>query len=215
MLFVLFSINIYAQDTSKRIKYSPRFRFKEGIYVSHWNLANNKPIPKSRIITKFNKNSFDFFEQILGEKNIKYYDDFGIQKTLPVKDLWGFCRKGVVFINWGNDFNRITVIGSICHFVATITYYDDTYANNYGYNYNYYNYNRVPNNMSRTEIRQYLMEFETGKILDYNYKNVMALISKDEELFKEFESLKKNKKKKMRFLYVRKYNNKYPLYIPK
>lgn len=216
LLFSLFfvpSVNLFGQDALNQIKYTPGFRFKEGIYLSHWNLLNNKPIPKSRIITKINKNSFDFFEKLLSNPKINFFDDYGIEKEILVKELWGFCRKGAVFINWGDDFSRIAVIGSICHFVATITYYENN-NDNYGYNYGYDYYNQVPSRVSRTEIRQYLMVFKTGKIVEYNYENVLSLISSDKELFEQYKQLKKKKKRQMRFLYIRKFNEKYPLYLP-
>lgn len=212
-LFLATNISLFAQDSLQQIKYTPSFRFKEGIYLSHWDLLNNKPIPKHRIITKIHKNSFDFFEKLLSETKIKYFDDYGIEKEILVNNLWGFCRKGAVFINWGNDFNRIAVIGSICHFVATITYYENSY-DSYGYSSGYNYYNQMPDKVSRTEIRQYLMVFKTGEIVEYNYENVSSLISSDEELREEYKQLKKKKKKQMRFLYIRKFNERHPLYLP-
>lgn len=212
-LFLITSISLFAQDSLQLVKYTPSFRFKEGIYLSHWNLLNNKPIPKNRIITKVNKNSFDFFEKLLSNPKIQYFDDYGIEKEVLIKDLWGFCRKGAVFINWGDDFSRIAVIGNICHFVATVTYYENNY-DNYGYNYTYNYYNQMPNRVRQTEIRQYLMVFETGKIVEYNHENVLSLISSDKELFEQYSQLKKKKKKQMRFLYIRKFNEKHSLYLP-
>ncbi len=67
-------------DSIKLVKYTPRFRFHDGIYLSHDQIANNNPIPMKRIVSKYNKSDFDFFDKLLAEKSLKYYDQFGMKK---------------------------------------------------------------------------------------------------------------------------------------
>jgi hypothetical protein len=162
-----------------------------------------------RIVTKYDKSSFNFFDKLLSDETITYYDNFGIKRTIKVDNLWGFCRRGSVYINWGNDFSRIPVIGSICHFIAAITIVEDNYNPYYGY----YTYS-MPTTSSRTEVFQFLMDFETGKVLDYSVENVLVLLINDKQLYEEYKALSKKKKKQMKFLYIRKYNEKHPIYIP-
>lgn len=205
---VLYQGLIAQQDSLKLVEYSPGFRFREGIYINHHQINSNKPIPLSRIITKHNKNDFDFYEKLLSEEKVSYYDSYGLKKELEVVNLRGFCRRGSIYINWGDDFSRVTVVGSICHFVSSVTVYEDQPHYN---NYNYYN---VPTTTSRTELRQYIMNFNTGKIVDYNYESILVFLMPDTELYDEFNNLKKKKKKQMKFLYIRKFNEKHKLYIP-
>ncbi len=211
VFFLFYSFVGYSQaDSIKLIKYSPKFRFKEGVYLNHTQMVNNKPIAKSRIISKYNKKSFEFYDKILGEETINYYDDYGLRKEVDVFNLWGFCRRGSIFVNWGDEFSRVTVIGSICHFVSAITFTEERVYND---SYSYSSYN-TPTTTSRTEVRQFLMVFATGKIIDYSYENVLLLLMTDTELYDEYNKLKKKKKKEMKFLYVRKFNEKQKLYIP-
>jgi hypothetical protein len=51
--------------------------------------------------------------------------------------------------------------------------------------------------------------------VEYDTKNVEVLLMKDPELYDEFVRLSRKKKKQMLFYYIRKYNEKNPLYLPK
>ena len=81
----------------------------------------------------------------------------------------------------------------------------------------YYNPYYYPMNSSyqTKEIRQFILDFETGNVFSYNYNDVKTIFMRDVELFDEFNQLKKRKQKKLLFLYVRKYNERNPLYLPK
>ncbi len=207
------SLNIFAQtDSVPKIKYTPSFRFTEGLYVSHWNLATNNPIRKQSIVTKLNKNSFDFFKNLLNQNTIRYIDEFGIVNTIKTEDLWGFCKQGAIYINLGDDFNRITIIGNICHFVARFTYETSLYPDPYNgyYNYGYYNTSATTN---QTEIRQYLLHFNSGKVEEYNKENVLKIIKQDTTLYNEYTTLRRKKQKKLLFFYLRKYNERHPLFL--
>jgi hypothetical protein len=195
-------------------KYTPEFKFNDGIYLSFSQLKYNKPVPVARVLSETDHDDPDFFNKLLENKQISYFDDFGVQQTVSVEKIWGFSRNGVVYIRISNNFSRITVIGSICHFVANITTYNSRYYDPYYYNPYYYRYSSTPSSTSTTEMRQYLLDFETGKILDYDVQGLEVLLMKDPELYDEFAALKTKKKKQMKFLYIRKFNERNPLFIP-
>jgi hypothetical protein len=199
-------------DTTKLVKHSAMFRFKEGIYLNHTMMAENSPIPKSHLITKYNPSDFDFFSKLLMDEKVDFYDSNGIKKSIEVNKLYGFCRKGALFINYGSDFCRIPVVGTVCHFVANITIYEDRYNNPNMYGYG--GYYSVPTTTTKTEVKQYLYHFKTGQVLDYTYENIELILKSDKELYEEFEKLRKKKKKQLKFVYLRKFNEKHPLFIP-
>ena len=64
-------------------------------------------------------------------------------------------------------------------------------------------------------MRQYLLDFETGKIFDYNDESIEVLLMKDPKLYDEYMALRNKKKKQLKFLYIRKFNERNPLYFPK
>ncbi|MBE0673308.1 MAG: hypothetical protein IH591_01480 [Bacteroidales bacterium] len=234
-MFLVSSAVIFGQlEQEKIVKYEPGFSFTDGIYLNFEQVKTNSPIPKSKILTSADYNDRDFFNKIFESDKIYYYDEIGVRQELNKSDLWGFSRNGVLYIQVQESFNRITFVGSICHFVADITTYDSRYYGNspygsyydpyyspYGYSpyggyYSPYSYGMPyrQSQVARNELKQYLIDFETGKMLDYDVKNVMLLIMKDAELHEEYVRLSRKKQKQLMFVYVRKYNERNPLFLP-
>ena len=212
---------VYTQDSLKLVKYTPDFKFREGIFLGFEQVKQNSPIPKSSIITTVPYDDPDFFDKVLREKNLQVFNSVGSKQEIPIKEIWGFSRNGVLYINLNDGNYRITIIGSICHFVASLTTYNN---NSYGYpyypyGYPYYSYPYNPyyspySNSASSEMRQYLLDFKTGNILEYDAKSVELLLMADPQLHDEFASLSNKKKKQMKFLYIRKFNDRNPLYFP-
>jgi hypothetical protein len=197
------------------VKYTPEYEFKDGIYPNFLSVKNSHPIPKTRLVTTVDLFSRDFFEQVTEEKRIVFYDDNGVQQELKTSNTWGYARNGVLYINLGSNFHRISFIGSIGHFVATLTTYNQGYYDPY-YRSNYNNrYNSPSSSYASTEVKQYLIDFETGKLHEFDIYSVEILLMKDPELHDEFMELRRKKKKQYKFVYIRKFNEKHPLYFPK
>ena len=214
LLFVLSCLQSQ-EIPSGMVRYTPEFKFFDGVYLSFEQVKTNSPVPIARIVSEVDHYDPEFYTKLLEEKSIVFFDDFGVQQSVPIEKIWGFSRNGIVYIRIGGNYSRITVIGSICHFVANITTYNNRY-DPYSYNYNpyYYRYSATPATTTTTEMRQFLLDFETGKIMEYEVQGVEVLLMKDPELHDEFEALGNKKKKQMKFLYIRKFNERNPLYIP-
>jgi len=218
-ILILFVLSIYflpsgfsqnVENNKGKVKYTPAFKFTDGIFLNFQQVKNNNPVPKSQILTTIDYNSFDFYDKLFENKFITIYDNLGIQKKIEVKKIWGFSNKGIIFINMNDEFNRIPVFGSISHFIANKTVQE---YNPYRYNNSYYYYNDPYS--TKTVMVQYLLDFDTGNIYDFTIGSVEKIISKDIELYEEFSKLSNRKKKKLKFLYIRKYNQKHPVYFPK
>ncbi|MBN2613033.1 MAG: hypothetical protein JXB00_15875 [Bacteroidales bacterium] len=216
--YMIVGIQLSAQgDSSNMLKYTPEFKFKEGIFVNFEQVKNNNPIPKSRILTDVGYDDPYFFDRITEGKKLFYYDQNGVKQEIPVKNIWGYSRNGVLYIAINDGFYRITIIGSICHFVANLTTYTPAYGYGYPYYnyYDYYPYGMRPATRNTTEMRQYLIDFGTGRVMEYETTTVELLLMKDPELHDEYTALKNKKKKQLKFLYIRKFNERNPLYFPK
>ena len=50
--------------------------------------------------------------------------------------------------------------------------------------------------------------------MEYDIENTELLLMRDSELYEEFVRLPNNKRKDLMFVYIRKYNEKNPLYLP-
>jgi hypothetical protein len=214
---------LYSQtDSTGVVKYTPGFKFVEGIFMNFDQVKTNRPIPKSGIITTVPYDDPDFYERVLQEKKIQVYDMLGNKQEISTKNLWGFSRNGVLYISLNEGYYRITIVGSICHFVANMTTYNNNYNPYYNYGYPYYGnpynpynpYYSPYSNSGSTEMRQYLLDFKTGNVLEYDVESVELLLMTDPDLHDEFASLSSKKQKQMKFLYIRKFNERNPLYFP-
>ncbi len=201
-------------------KYSPDFEFREGIFANFEMVIANNPIPPARIVTDLDMFDREFYDKITMGKEIVIYDDNAVKEVMKTKNVWGYGRNGVLYINVGSKFHRVSFVGNICHFVASMTtynpnYYDPYSMNPYYSNSYYYNRYTMPHsNYTNTELKQYLLDFQTGEVLDYDIESIEVLLMRDPELHDEYQSLKNRKKKQMKFVFIRRYNEKHPLYFP-
>jgi hypothetical protein len=237
LLFVVFFLinplpSLIAQNHEGMVKYTPDFRFQDGIYVNFEQVKANSPIPKAKLLTSTDYNDKDFFSNLLKSDKIYYYDAMGIRQEISRNTIWGYARNGVLYVQVQENFNRITFIGSICHFVADVTTVDSRYSSPYGYGgyydpyyypYSYGNYYSPygsyyspygRNYSTRNELKQYLIDFESGKVLEFNMESTELLLMKDNKLYEEYVQLPRKKKKDLMFVYIRKFNEENPLYIP-
>lgn len=235
-----FSGSLIAQDAQLNrefVKFTSDFKFKDGIYLNFEQVRLNDPIPKSKILTSTDYNDKDFFRNLFEAEKIYFYDEMGIRQEIEKSSVWGYSRNGVIYVQIQNNFSRVTFVGSICHFVADIISYDSRYYNSpYGYGYYdpyyyyspYYNpysyygyyspYNYYSpyyrNTTTRSDVKQFVFNFEDGKVMDFDMESTKLLIMKDEELYEEYMKLPRKKKRDLMFVYIRKYNERNPLFIP-
>jgi len=221
LLLLVFTPLLKAQerDEAAMVKHSPDFEFNNGIFANFEMVKDNDPISPARIVSDVDMFDRGFYDKITAQKEIIIYDDNGVKKVMKTANIWGYGRNGVLYINVGSAFHRISFVGSISHFVASVTtyssnYYDPYYNPYYSNSYNYNRYNQPQSNYASSELRQYLLDFETGEVLEYDTKGVEVLLMKDPELADEFMALKNRKKKQMKFVFIRKFNEKHPLYFP-
>ncbi len=59
------------------------------------------------------------------------------------------------------------------------------------------------------------MDFYTGNRVDFNLENLENMLKRDDEIYKEFMALSRKKKKEQANRFIRKYNEKHPVYFPK
>lgn len=220
-LFILISAlpGFTQNDSVKRVRYTPEFQFSSGLYLDFNQVRNNSPIPSVRIISNDDPNDFSFYRNLVKNKKIGYFDEFGAQQEISTSGIWGYCQDGKIFIQYNGEFNRIPIIGRVCHFVADVTVIDtryDPYYSDY-YNSGYYNpyYSRPYNRTTKTrEMRQYLLDFETGKVMNFDRESVQVVLMEDPALYDEFMKVKKRQQNDLLFFFLRQLNEKHPVMIP-
>lgn len=197
---MLYSSMSFSQSDS--IKYSFGFKFTDGIYLTFEEFKNNDPSIKEKVIISDNPQTQFLIGNFLKVENISYYDPSGNVQQLNRKEVWGFCSNGSVYIMFKDNFHRVFKIGSIMHFVEE-------------HNRFFYDRSNPNSNFTRKiKLVEYLIDYKTGRILPYNLENFKLFLKRDDELYNEFVSLKKEKKmKEQMFIYLNKYNYKHPIYF--
>lgn len=203
LLFFLFSAGLNAQNDS--LVYGPGFGFHEGLYLSFDQFRANRPVPVSRIISEYDSTALDYLRKIVSTKTIRFINDAGAEEEISPGKLWGFSENNSVYIRFNGDFNKVVVIGSLCHFTAMYTTYMSTGPTTMG----------GPSTGTPVQsLQQYMLDMRTGQVSDFVLPNVETLLQRDPALYKEFMEIKKRKRKKLVFFYLRKYNERNPLYFP-
>jgi hypothetical protein len=199
---ILFFITALSHAQMDSIAYSRDYQFKEGFFLTAEQFKTNSPVLKSSIISGYPKSQLDFLTQMLEQKYIEFKANDGSEQKVESRSIWGYCQNRSIFINYNREFYRFNLIGILCHFTAAV--YVQTYSDpmdTYGINTN-------------NELRQFIFDTRTNKVLDFNVKNMELILKDDPELYSEFEKLKSRKKSDSIFIYLRKYNEKHPLYLP-
>jgi len=224
VLFLLFHITflasfLFAQDTLKKVPYSQDYIFKDGIYITFNQFIENNPLPKYKIVSSVPPTSPAYLYEVTQKDTFHYIGDNGYITPYPTKKIWGFSENNTVFIQYLNQFNRIIIIGTIGFFMSQVTvtstiYNDPYYYSSYYNPYYYYPGINLPHEVKNNEIKRFLIDFRTGNVIPFSYKNLEVLLSADTELYNEYLSLSKRKRKKMIFLYLRRFNERNPLLLP-
>jgi hypothetical protein len=206
LLFYFNTIEVFSQRDS--IVFSREVDMKDGIYLTIEQFKTNDPILKSNIVD-LKTNLIDYIPNWKPNNVISYIDSSGREINVRQERIWGFCQNKTIYYNNHGSFCRLPVVGSLCHFVDQYksTYYEPL-SNEMGYsNYPVYRY-------EETALRQIVLDISTGKTHEFNVENMELLLKKDEVLYKEFMALKRKRKKNSIFIYLLKYNEAHPLYIP-
>jgi hypothetical protein len=214
-LYLLFVLLSGALAQSDSVAEAADIEFNEGIYIVFEQVKLNTPLEKSRVITKIDYNDPDFFDQVLSIKELSFYDDKGMKQSVPVKSIWGYAKNGDLYVGINNQYCKVSYLGSICHFIVTNfrTVYESTYDPYYNSNPYYYPSAGIRYANPKTELRQFLINFETGQVVDYTADNILALLAKDPQLYDEYAALKKKKREQLKFFYIRKFNQRNPVKI--
>ncbi len=211
IFFLIFS---FAQGQTK-VPYTTDYKFKDGIYLQFFQFLSNRPLPKEQLIP-YDKNDIFFLRNSLKKDTLFFMDTNAIIQKIPTKEIWGFAENNYIYIFYNEQLNRILTLGTIGFFVANITV-KRTYFNDYstmGY-YDPFYYPGGNQTVESKELQRYLVDFTNGQVFPLDYRYFQQLISVDEKIFNEYSNLRKGKKRKLLFIYLRRFNEQHPLMLPK
>ena len=196
------AIIVLAQSDTMLVRYEGGFDFREGVYFDFAAFKHNKPsVPLEKLLNDQGKHIADLRS---ASDKLFYLDSAGTKQRINLDRTWGFCDHDVVFVHAGSGFSRIGLMGAIAHLV-----YDATYSTvpDYGYGYGTNAY---------TVEQQSFLDMDTGAFLPVTADGIQQVIQRDELLKEEFDAVpKKKRKEEVIFLFMRRYNERHPLYFPR
>ncbi len=201
---ILFGSDLFAQKDS--VLYVQGFNFNQGIYLTFAQFRSNSPVPKSAILLEEDSTRLDYVKLALSKETVQWKDTSGKIQTTKTSSIWGYSENKGVFIRWNNQFNRVVVIGSLCHFTSNVT------------NYMYTGPGTYPNQQYGTPVeslQQYVIDIDSAAVYEFNITTMEYLLRRDAVLHQEFVALKKKKKRDQQFIFLRRYNERHSLYFTK
>jgi hypothetical protein len=207
-LLLIQNVMVLAQKDS--VVYSGPAMIKEGLFLSYDDFRHNKSIPKADIQSTIKKEQLDFLSKTMEFDSVAFTVG-GAQQTMVTKKVWGFYQNNTLFVNFENNFYRVPVFGAICYLVATV----DTYYSN-GFYDPFFNGGMgmgVGGTTPTKEIRDFLMDFQDGKVVPFSMDKVEALLQKNKTVYDEFMKLKKRQRREQAPRYIRKFNEAQTIYF--
>lgn len=205
ILFFSFLI-LKGVSQSDSVAFSNSFILYEGLYLNYADLKHNWPIPKEKINTQIDKKQLDFYTKLIESETVEYVERDGKPTLINSGKVWGFCQNNVIYVNINRTFFRVPVFGAISYFVAAVPV-----STSPGYNV----FINSSGGTNATEIREFMLDFYTGELKEFNSDLLENYLKKDEEIFKAYSALNKKQKKEQASRYIRKYNEKHPIYFPR
>jgi hypothetical protein len=199
LVFVLLCSGLQAQsDTLGR--YSPGFKFKDGLYLGFEDFKSNCPaIPLKELRDREGKAISE-----IQESQALYHI---VEDTLRYIDpalMYGFSAQGKVSIGHDGNFDRLVVIGTLCHVIQREIVVD--YARG-----GLYEFNSMP---VRREVRkEFILDMRTGEMSPMNSSNMDYHIADDSAVATSFSNQSQKQRKATVYSTLHAYNREHPMYF--
>ncbi len=174
----------------------------DGLYLSVEDLQYNDPVPPTYLINDLDIRKPDYLDLVVQLDSIRYYDSEEMEARIANHDLWGYCKNGIPYVNFDDQFARVQVVGSICHFtsiVEVMSYVSDPFDRM-----------GMLTPVVTQEIMENMIDLATGKISRFEDDVFLNVLQRDSQLYREYLALKPKEQKQKRFRYLTLYNERNP-----
>lgn len=238
--FFLFLVSLsFPTIAQQKVEYSSDFVFKEGVYLTFQDFKNNNPVPITHIVSDRDIRASDYLWQVLYADTILYYDNLLEERMAASNRVWGFCANNKVHVGINTverserledrDWFPLISIGSYSYFTAIISVtrfmpptpgammpsggismYNDPMYNDQG---SYY-LESIPIQMLLNFSNGDYIQLATGDLNSISSKLMPTLLAADAVLLSEFNTLSNQEQKQTSMFYIRKFNQRNPIYFP-
>lgn len=184
------------------VRYQGGFNFNEGIYRDFQSFRNNAPsIPLEELTDEQDI----AIREIRASNRFFHVDGTGERKEIDLDKAWGFCDNDIVFLRTGDGFYRIGMMGTLAHVLFEYNYRD--------WDPSYYPYGGTTVNTAQAE---YVLNMTTGEFSDFTAATMEKALADDEILKPQWDEIPPKKRKgEVLYLFLRRYNDRHPLYFPR
>lgn len=215
LICVFFFAIILRGAAQKPTVITKNFKFRDGVYATYADWQRNQPmLVLDSLETNLAVNPKTFFMQMEFAKHKKTH------QTIKLDSIWGVVVDGIPYIRLPRNeldkaaycFAGLILRGRLCY-----------------YNYETVKHSQVPitayipqtgepyvtKKVSKEEtiVREKLINYETGEIVDLSLNSFKNLIADDKELVSTVNDLKTNELKEKLFKCVLIYNDRNPVYL--
>jgi hypothetical protein len=195
-------LNVLAQKDSA--VYPSNARVVDGIYLNYADFRQNKSIVKEQIVSDLDKEQLEFISKTVAAEKFSFRTN-ETTVTVESKNVWGYVQNNTFYVNYRGEFYRIPVFGSISYLVASVVvvnpgFYDPRFGYSVG-------------STTTREIRELLMNFYDGQLVEFTMDAAEQLLQRDKDLFAEYKDLSRRKQKEQIYRYIRKFNESHPVYF--
>jgi len=202
---------LIAQETEKYHLDQQSLKFRDGIFTNIDMVKINSPIPSTWIETDMEVKDRGFYKKITKNDEIVFFDDNGVRTSLETKSIWGYGIRGDLHINVGGEFHKIDFVGRISHFIASKTTYGPISLAE----------DKLPNDIQYIQPvritarhKEYLVDIVDNRVWEFDLDGLELVLKNDPQLWNEFMTLKKREKEHLKYIFLNRYNEKYPFDIP-
>jgi hypothetical protein len=190
-----------AQPDSTWVQYKGGFDFREGIYLDFHSFRYNSP---SYPLEELTDEQGIRIREIRGSNRFFHPDSTGERKEIDLDRAWGFCDNNVIHVHAGDGFFRIGMMGSLAHVLFEESYRDMDAAYPYG------------GTSVQTVQSEYILNMATGEFMRFDAAAMEKALADDEVLKPQWDEIpKKKRKQEVLYLFLRRYNDRHPLYFPR
>lgn len=240
LLLSLFLVSVaFPSWAQQKTEYTSDFVFKEGIYLSFQDFKNNNPVPITHILSTSDIRALDYLWQVLNTDTVVYYDNLLEERFVATTSIWGFCANNKIHVgintveysnNWDErDWFPLLSIGAYSYFTAIISvtrfmlptpgammpsggismYNDPMYSDRGSYYAE-----SVPIQMLLNFSTGNYIQLATGDLNTISPKLMQQLLARDAVLLAEFNALSGQEQKQTSMFYIRKFNQRNPIFFP-
>ncbi|MFZ1686149.1 MAG: hypothetical protein WAU70_01930 [Flavobacteriales bacterium] len=185
------------EEDTDWVEYKGGFDFREGIYRTWKEFRMNAPsLPLASLVNSEGQSVTDLHAF---EGRLFVVDSSGARQRVAMDRTWGYCTDDAVYMATRNGFQRIIMLGSLCHMMV------EEWQVGMGMG------------IEATPVRiQRILDMRTGSFEVFNASSLGAAIIGDHVLYDEFMAIpaRKRNRDEVLFQFLRKYNQRNPLRFP-